>query len=80
MSDDTQTIDVNMEELTLAELEDLEDWLGVPATKFGEASQGKLTRRLVFLMKRREDPSFTYEDTASLTQSSLRLVTADDPR
>lgn len=76
-SDDTVT--VNMEELTLGELEDLEDFLGVPATKFGEASQGKLTRRLVYLMKRRDDPSFTYEQTANLTQSSLELVSSDNP-
>jgi hypothetical protein len=80
VSDDTTTVEVDMDELTLAELEDLEEFLGVPATKFGEASQGKLTRRLVYLMKRRTDPGFTYEQTGALTQSSLKLVSASDPR
>lgn len=79
MSDDT-AVTVNMSELTLAELEDLEDFLGVPATKFADVSQAKLSRRLIFLMKRRDEPEFTYEDTADLTQSSVRMVTTTDPR
>ena len=80
VSDDNGVLEVSMDELTFGELEDLEDFLGVPATKFGEVSQAKLTRRLVYLMQRRTDPGFTYEQTADLTQSSMRLVSADDPR
>lgn len=76
----SDAVEVNMSELTLGELEDLEDFLGVPATKFGEASQGKLTRRLIYLMKLRDDPSFIYADTADLTQADIRMVKTTDPR
>lgn len=78
MSDDT-VIQVDMSELTFGELEDLEDFLGVPASKFGEVSQGKLIRRLVYLMRRRVDPDFTYDQTAGLSQSSVEVVSASNP-
>ena len=69
-------MDVNIEEfnfetLTLGEAEDLESMLGVSLDKMEDASQVKMMRAVVFLVARRSDPDFVYEDTADMQVSEV---------
>ena len=56
-------MNLNVDDLTLGELEDIEEKTGVNVAtlKQGAAPPTKVLTALVWVMKRREDPSFTYE-------------------
>jgi len=70
----------NFETLTLGEAEELETILGVGLDKMEDASQVKLMRAVVFIMGRRKDPEFAYEDTAEMQLSEVsELMGGADP-
>lgn len=56
-------MNLNVDDLTLGELEDIEEKTGVNVAtlKQGSALPAKVLTAIVWVMKRREDPSFTYE-------------------
>ena len=73
--DDSVVIDLDA--LTLADLEELEDRFGKSAGELMREMRTSTLRFLVYLSKRRSDPTYTYEDTASLTMSQVRMGEVD---
>lgn len=63
----------SMDELTLGEIEEIELLAGRSVDDlFKDGSpKGRPLRVLYFVMKKREDPKFKFEDTESVTQSQV---------
>jgi hypothetical protein len=61
-------LDINIESLTVADIETIEDIVGESIdTAFAEGKpRGKLLRAIGFVVKRRENPEFTIEDAGNL--------------
>ena len=59
---------VDLNDLTVGEIEYFEDQMGQPILAYTDAGalQGRALRVLGFLMKRRENEEFTYEESANL--------------
>lgn len=72
---------MDMNDLTMRELRDLQKALGIPADQFENDAFG-LAAGIAWLMKRREDSTFTFEQALDLTQSEMaELVGTDlDPK
>ena len=66
MSDDT--LDINIEELTIAEVVMIEELTGLPFDAMGDSSQpkGKMLQALAYISKRRTNPDFTWEQAGEL--------------
>ena len=66
MSDDTLDIDIN--DLTIAEVVEIEELTGLPFDAMGDASKpkGKMLQALAYISKRRTNPKFTWEDAGAL--------------
>ncbi len=65
-ADDTLNFDIN--DLTIAEIVEIEELTGMPFDSMGDSSKpkGKMLQALAFITKRRGDPSFTFEDAGAL--------------
>ena len=66
MTDDTLNIDIN--DLTIAEIVEIEELTGLPFDAMGDATKpkGKMLQALAFISKRRDNPAFTWEDAGAL--------------
>ena len=66
MTDDTLNIDIN--DLTIAEIVEIEELTGLPFDAMGDATKpkGKMLQALAFISKRRGNPDFTWEDAGAL--------------
>lgn len=73
--DDSVVIDLDA--LTLADLEELEEKFNKSAGELMREMRTSTLRFLVYLSKRRTDPSYTYDDTANLTMSQVRMGEVD---
>lgn len=65
---DAEYLDINLDDLTIAEIETMEDVIGGPideAFKEGRP-RGKALRALGYVIKRRTNPEFTLEDAGNL--------------
>lgn len=71
-----QTLSIDLESLTIAEIEEVEDIIDGPIDEAMQPGQrkGKVLRALGFIIKRRDDPNFTLEDAGKLV-----LKLADQP-
>lgn len=71
---------IKFEELTLGEIEELELMIN---GSFDEAfkdgkPKGRTLRALYFMFKRRQEPTFKFEDTEKVTQKeAIEFLTAD---
>ena len=70
MSDDILNIDIN--DLTIAEVVEIEERTGLPLDALGQADKpkGKMLQALAYIVKRREDPDFTWEMAGALKISA----------
>ena len=70
MSDDILNIDVN--DLTIAEVVEIEERTGLPLDALGQVDKpkGKMLQALAYIVKRREDPDFTWEMAGALKISA----------
>lgn len=61
-------LEVDLEDLSVQEIEDIEEYLDMPMDEMFKAGarRGKVLRAIGWIVKRREDPSFTIEDAGSL--------------
>lgn len=69
-----ETIEFNLEDLTMGELVELEEVAGLEHVQMlmkGQAS-AKALLAIAYLMKRRDDPNFTVEDARELKLSSIK--------
>ena len=66
MAEDTLDIDIN--DLTIAEVVEIEELTGLPFDAMGDSSKpkGKMLQALAFISKRRTNPDFTWEDAGAL--------------
>lgn len=77
-----ETISFDANELTLGELEELEDITGRPVSSElgrGQPSAKTLTA-LVYIFKRRQDPAFTLEQARALKVSEFKVEAKTDPK
>lgn len=60
-------LNLKLENLTVAEIEAIEEITGVPLDKLGKADQpkGKMLRAMVYVTQRRKNPDFTMEDAGN---------------
>ena len=68
-SSDTFDFDMaELNELTIAEIVEIEDRAGVSLDQFMSADvpKGRMLQVLAFIMRRRQDPEFTWEDAGNL--------------
>jgi hypothetical protein len=70
VSDDILNIDVN--DLTIAEVVEIEERTGLPLDALGQSDKpkGKMLQALAYIVKRREDPDFTWEMAGALKISA----------
>lgn len=71
---------MNVERLTLGEVSKVEELGKAPITHLGneDKPQGLLMAALAFVIKRREDPSFTFNDAMNLTMDDIEAITGSD--
>lgn len=71
---------MNINKLTLGEIAKVEELSGISINEIGgnTAPQGKAMAALVFVLKRREDPSFTFNDAMNLGIDDLNSVLGVD--
>ncbi len=74
-------LDVNLDELTIEEIEILEDILDAPFDKAfaPDAKRGKAMRALAFIAMRRLDPNVTIEDVGKVRINSFGGGEVDPP-
>lgn len=79
--DDVPTLAVDLDALTIGDLEDFEDIVGVPFDEAEAASfrSVKAIKALVFLTMRKTNPGFTLDDARNVKVSALQLGTEEDP-
>ena len=68
MSDTEDLFDVDISDLTIAEVVLIEDKTGLPLDALGDADKpkGRMLQALAFIVKRREDPTYTWEQAGEL--------------
>ena len=74
-----ETVSLDIEDLTLGELDTIEEMSGQSIAVLNDPSKpkAKLLRAIALVVKRREDPTFSWEQTANL---HLEMEEgADDP-
>jgi hypothetical protein len=71
---------VDFEDITLGEIAEIEDYAGMPFSAIGDERIGviKLRIALAWIMKRRDNPSFTIADAEKLTPSDFAELFGDD--
>jgi hypothetical protein len=76
-----ETLSINFDDLTIGDLEVLEDVAGPTAMKelqSGEYS-AKLLKAFVLIAKRKSDPSFTAEQASQIKLSVLNKINIEAP-
>ena len=74
---------MKVEDLTLGEVEEVENYAGLPLASLADdhAPKGKLMVALAWIMKRKNDPSFTLHQAKQMTSKELNdLLGVDDPK
>jgi hypothetical protein len=75
---------MNYDELTLDEIEEMEMLLGTPIDEsFGKGiPKGRPLKVLYYMMMKKQDPTFTFEQAGKVTQADvLKLMPQDsDPK
>jgi len=65
-------LDLDISDLTIGEICEIEDLTGMPLDALGQADKhkGKMLQALAFIVKRREDPDFTFEDAGKIKMTT----------
>ena len=78
MSDDqlSDVLNVDISDLSIAEIVEIEDRTGLPLDAMGQDDKpkGRMLQALAFIVKRRDNPDFTWE-----MAGALKISTASDP-
>lgn len=77
---------IDPDDLTIGDLEDFEDITGQSFDQAFQANgngtahvSAKAIKAMVFLVKRRDDPSFTLDDARNVKIGALDIATKEDP-
>jgi hypothetical protein len=68
---------VDFNSITLGEIEEIEDYAGLPVSMIGDtgtAGTAKLRTALAWVVKRRENPAFTIADARNLSAAQLTEI------
>ena len=62
------TLDIAINDLTIAEVVEIEELTGLPFDAMGDSSKpkGRMLQALAYISKRRTNPDFTWEDAGAL--------------
>jgi hypothetical protein len=74
---------MNVEDLTLGEVEEIEQYAGKPLATLadGEAAKGSLMVALAWVIGRKENPNMTLNDAKKMTMSEItELLNVEDPK
>ncbi len=65
---DNEHLNIDINDLTIAEVVEIEERTGLPLDALGQADKpkGKMLQALAFISKRRDDPDFTWEMAGAL--------------
>lgn len=74
----TEPMKIDASELTLRELAELEEELGTPLAGLMEKSQAHGLAGIAWLVKRRTDPDFTFDDALDLKMGDLEMIAAGE--
>ncbi len=69
---DNEHLNIDINDLTIAEVVEIEERTGLPLDALGQADKpkGKMLQALAFISKRRDDPDFTREMAGALKISA----------
>lgn len=73
---------MSIDKLTLAEVAEVEDLAGQPFQAVTEptAMKGRLMQAIVYILKRQDNPDFTFADAGQMTMGEMNEVIAVDPK
>ena len=76
MSDAEDLFNVDISDLTIAEVVEIEDRTGLPLDALGDADKpkGRMLQALAYIVKKRENPDFTWEQAGE-----LKINTTSEP-
>ena len=81
MSEVEDIFNVDVSDLTIAEVVEIEDRTGLPLDALGQADKpkGRMLQALAFIVKRRENPDYTWEEAGELkiTPTSEKIDPTD---
>ena len=68
MTDTAEHLDIDISDLTIAEVVEIEALTGQPLDALGQPDKpkGLMLQALAYISKRRDDPSFTFEQAGAL--------------
>jgi hypothetical protein len=71
---------MDFDEITLGEIEEIEDYAGLAISKIGDDTPGviKLRIALAWIVKRRTNPAFTIDDAKKMTATEMTAFFTDD--
>ena len=71
---------MNVNDLTLGEVEEVENYSGLPMAALADpdAKKGRLLVALAWVIKRKEDPSFTLESAKRLSMGDINDLLTDE--
>ena len=71
---------MNVNELTLGEVEEVENYAGLPLAALADsnAQKGKLMVALAWIIKRKENPSYTIHEAKKLKMEDINSLLVDD--
>ena len=74
MSDAEELFNIDVSDLTIAEVVEIEDRTGLPLDALGQADKpkGKMLQALAYIVKRRADPTYTWEQAGELRVSAAQ--------
>jgi len=84
VSDAEELFNIDVSDLTIAEVVLIEDKTGLPLDALGDADKpkGRMLQALAYIVKKREDPDFTWEQAGELkintTSEPVPLVDGDE--
>ena len=72
---------MNIDELTLGDVAEIEELSGQPLAALSDPAlpKGKLMVAMAWIIKRKADPSFKYEDAKRMTMSDIEGLFEENP-
>jgi hypothetical protein len=72
---------MDFDDITLGEIEEIEDYAGLAISRIGEEVPGviKLRIALAWIIRRRTNPAFTIDDAKKMTAVELTSFFTEDP-
>jgi hypothetical protein len=72
---------VALNDMTIDDIAEVERLSGQPLADLSNsaAMKGKLMKAIVFVLRRRDNPEFTFEDAGRMTMGEMNEVLGEDP-